>query len=281
MSKHYGIPYMGSKEKILPLIQFIFNREYKKEYLIDPFCGGFCISAFALEDTNFKVLANDLNKYVIALYKEILFNNSREIKRVWFDWVSRERFKDVKENPVKYPDWYVGYVLTIWSFGNNQSAYLFGKDIEDIKREAHEYLIQNGYKENQKLRVGLVKKYKEEAKISGRFELQRLQRLDSLDWLDFIKSIPASVLKKSFIYCDPPYENTASYQGGSIDYKIFWDWFRESPYPIYVSSYSAPEDIKPLNAIKRQSLLSSNSRAVKIENVYFNGKGDFVTTTLF
>src|SRR3990167_9361593 len=125
MNKHYGIPYMGSKEKILPLINYVFQRESGKKYFIDPFCGGFSVSAYALKNTRFKVFANDLNKYVIALYREVLYNEAKEIKEVWFDWVSREKFVDVRENPSKYLDWYVGYVLTIWSFGNNQKNYLF------------------------------------------------------------------------------------------------------------------------------------------------------------
>src|SRR3990167_2068330 len=106
--KHYGIPHMGSKEKILHLIQYIFDRECEKKYLIDPFCGGFSVSAYALENTKFKVLANDLNKYVIALYKEMLYNNSQEIKKIWLNWISREKFNDVKKNLDRHPDWYVG-----------------------------------------------------------------------------------------------------------------------------------------------------------------------------
>ena len=177
MAKHYGIPYMGSKEKILDLIQYIFDRESNKKYLIDPFCGGFSVCAYALENTKFKVFANDLNKYVIALYKEMLLNKSQEIKKVWLDWVSRERFKDVKDNPSKYPDWYVGYVLTIWSFGNSQKNYLFGKEIENLKKSAHEYLIENGYDGTPTTRIGLAKEFKEKEKHSGRFELEQLERI--------------------------------------------------------------------------------------------------------
>src|SRR3990172_10179920 len=113
MAKNYGIPYMGSKNKILDLIRHIFNKESNKKYMIDPFCGGFSVCAYALENTQFKVLANDLNEYVIDLYREILFNESKEIKKVWLNWVTRERFGDVKEHPERYPNWYVGYVLTI------------------------------------------------------------------------------------------------------------------------------------------------------------------------
>ena len=306
MKHYYGIPYQGSKEKILHLIDYIFNRENNKKYFIDPFCGGFCVSAYALERTKFKVLANDLNHYVIAIYKEILFNNSREISRVWFDWVSREKFIGVRENPSKYPSWYVGYVLTIWSFGNSQSQYLFGKDIEEIKREAHKYLLENGYKENQKLRIDLIKKFKEKEKKTDRFELQqleqlerlqqlerleqlqrlerlqqlqRLERLESMDWYDFIQSIPKNILEQSFIYCDPPYENTRKYQVGSMDYKFFWKWFRECPYPVYVSSYEAPEDIKPINFTKKIVLTSAQkTRKRKLENIYFNRKGEQCAT---
>ena len=271
--KHYGIPYQGSKEKILPLIQYIFDRESNKKYLIDPFCGGFSVCAYALERTRFKVWANDFNKYEVALYKEMLFNNSREIKKVWLEWISREKFNDIKVNPDKYPDWYVGYVLTIWSFGNSQKNYLFGKDIEEMKRQAHEYLLLNGYDGFAETRIKLVKEFKKKALLEGRFELQQLERLDSLDWYDFTQSIPKEILKDSFIYCDPPYENTSKYQVNEMDYDKFWSWFRNCPYPVYVSSYVAPEDIKPIKNEYKTSLLSSKSREKKVENIYFNGQG--------
>src|SRR3990167_5368377 len=187
--KHYGIPYQGSKEKILHLIQYIFEREYKKKYLIDPFCGGFSVCAYALEHTKFKVLANDLNKYVIALYKEILFNNSQEIQKVWLNWISIEEFKNVRENPNKYPDWYVGYVITIWSFGNSQRNYLFGKHIEEIKKQAHEYLISKGYDGTPVTRIKLLKEFKEKAFQEGRFELQQLERLQQLEQLERLQQL--------------------------------------------------------------------------------------------
>ena len=282
--KHYGIPYMGSKEKILDLLEYIFQRESNKKYFIDPFCGGFSVCAYVLENKSFKVLANDLNHYVIALYKEILFDNSKNIKKVWLEWVSREKFGDVRDNSSKYPEWYVGYVLTIWSFGNSQKNYLFGRKIEDLKREAHDYLMANGYDGSANTRTKLVKKFKAEALINGRFELQqleqleRLERLDSMDWYDFINSIPKNILKESFIYCDPPYENTAKYQKNEIDYNKFWNWFRECDYPVYVSSYLAPEDIEIINSKLKISLLSSKQREKKKENIYFNGRGNYSPT---
>ena len=99
-----------------------------------------------------------------------------------------------------------------------------------------------------------------------------------MDWYDFIKSIPEDILKNAFIYADPPYENTSKYQVNSMDYEKFWSWFRDCPYPVYVSSYSAPEDIKPLNFTHKISLLSSNSRKKTVENIYYNGAGQPVAT---
>ena len=46
-------------------------------------------------------------------------------KKVWFNWVSRDTFNKVKDNPEKFEKWYVGYVLTIWSFGNRQGLYVW------------------------------------------------------------------------------------------------------------------------------------------------------------
>lgn len=331
MAKHYGIPYLGSKEKILGLLRDVFEREYKKTYMIDLFCGGFSVSQYALEKTHFKVLANDLNDYVIELYKDILFNNSSNISKVWYDWVSKDTFIDVRDNPHKYPKWYVGYVITIWSFGNSQNSYLFGGTKEDEKHALHQALVFNdwgllnkrkgfegfnipdeilnydykSYSYKRILFMAYVKQYvKEVNDMSSRLEnlerLERLQQLENLerlqqlsrlqkgtlkagihtldhkDWYEFYQSIPKNILDQSFIYCDPPYEGTATYQkGGNFDYQKFWQWFRDCPYSVYVSSYEAPDDIKPLDyELKMVSLSYQDvTRKYVKEHIYWNGKG--------
>ena len=48
------------------------------------------------------------------------------------------------------------------------------------------------------------------------------------------------------IYCDIPYEKTASYTTGGFDYERFYKWCKEKTskgYQIYVSSYKLPEDL--------------------------------------
>jgi hypothetical protein len=113
-------------------------------------------------------------------------------------------------------------------------------------------------------------------------QLERLEQLEHMDWLDFINSIPREILEKSFIYCDPPYEDTAKYQKNGMDYGKFWGWFRSFPYPVYVSSYKAPDDIAPINFDSKIVTLQSSTenRSRKIENIYFNGRGDFQPTMM-
>lgn len=338
MSSRYGIVYMGSKENILNLIDYIMQREYKKKYFIDLFTGGFSVSGYVLKKSKFFVIANDLNKYVIDLYHEILLG-SKELDKVKYDWVSRDLFYDVKNYPENYPNWYVGYIMQVWSFGCNQNDYLYGKDLEEDKHALHQAIVFNDFSliDKNPLFKGLLipdniktmdyKKHSETKRTAfmrhikvfisqnkHNLQLQRLKMIINLnlmehlnaisqykrlfgkrfsllksDWKKALETIDKNILKQAVIYCDPPYENTKKYKyGDDFGYSQFWDWFRNSEYCIYVSSYSAPEDIKPLNFDFKQVNLDNGSVAngrvaekkKSIENIYWNGKGDSEPTFL-
>lgn len=324
MSKRYGIVYMGSKEKILHLIRYVLDRHYKDKYFIDLFAGGFSVSSYVLQKSNLKVVANDLNKYVIGLYDEIL-NGGKNLEEVKYDWISREQFEDVKNNSYLYPDWFVGYVLNVWSFGCNQKDYLYAKDLEENKRIMHEAIVNDDlklfpslfpkliipqnirevdYRKHKRKRVSFMEYTRRYAEENDDLELMRLNNIEHLnqtehlsaiknliphgnkiqltaiDWKDLYDALPKEVLSNAVIYCDPPYEDTKQYQfGQSFDYKEFWDWFRNCPYPVYVSSYKAPDDIQPLNFAYKAQLLDNGHRGddkpkkIVKENLYFNGKG--------
>lgn len=348
MAKRYGMTYLGSKEKILHLIRYIFEREYKKKFFIDLFSGGFSVSSFALQKSNFFVIANDLNTHVVELQNELIFNEGKNFSREKNKWISREHFTFVRDNPENFPEWYVGYVLNVWSFGCNQKDYLYAKDLEEKKRAIHEAIVNNDFsliesdstfggftihpdsrirkmsyelhKEKRIMILSELKKFRknmdlpdmraihlerlEEMEGLERLEqLQNLSQLESLealkensslkerlklmneDWETAISMIPENILENAVIYCDPPYEDAKQYAvGQNFDYDKFWNWFRNCPYSVYVSSYKAPEDIKPINfELKNQLLdnghLGDNKPKKKVyENVYWNGKGNPVPT---
>jgi len=135
------VPYMGSKRKSAGKIyQAIKNLNEDNNTIVDLFCGGFGIGEYFLKN-GWKVIANDKNKYVVALLDQTINKGLGEAKCLEF--VTRERFNDVVQNPDKYEDWYVGYVQCIWSFGNTQKAYLFGTEVEKYKLEGHNYVVNN------------------------------------------------------------------------------------------------------------------------------------------
>jgi site-specific DNA-adenine methylase len=343
MDGRYGLVYLGSKEKILNLIDYILHREQDKEYLIDLFAGGLSVSAFALKHSNMRVISNDLNKYIIAFYEEIIFNGGRNFREKKYDWVDRKLFTDVRNYPEFYPDWYIGYVLNIWSFACNQKDYIYAKEIEEPKKALHQaivfkdyslmnsipmfngfydkfiknhYVEETDYKTTTARRVVFFERFKKfiDSKYPDKKAQEELQRLGLMvnltllekveaisdliyhkeritlftdDWKQIYDSIPKEVLEKSVIYCDPPYEDTKEYKFGSgFNYVQFWNWFRECPYPVYVSSYRAPLDIQPINFEKKVQMLDNghigdNKPKKKVfENIYWNGKGNKSPTLL-
>lgn len=331
---------MGSKEKILHLIEYVLQREQDRELFVDLFCGGLSVSAFVLKNTEMKVIANDLNKYVIAFYNELIFNEGRNFEKKRYEWIDRKTFETVRDFPFDYPEWYVGYVLNIWSFGCNQKDYLYAKDLEEHKKALHyaivfkdfSYMdkdnIFDGFKDYLERSIFWNIKYQHHANIRNVFmekfnkfikdsegtpnykdlrrlkmvvNLNLLEKVDAIyeliphrdrltlmsrDWEDAVRFIGKD-LSDSLVYCDPPYEDTKKYQvGHGFDYFGFWDWFRNSDYPIYVSSYKAASDIEPINFEEKMQMLDNGNfgenkpKKTVLENIYWNKKGGSVKTLL-
>lgn len=313
---NYGMPYMGSKNGVLELIHYVVNRHPEKTFFIDMFAGGGSASHYILVHTNMKVIMNDKNEYVMNFYREILFDKSQEFNKIKYEFVDRERFLDVRDNPHKYSKWYVGYVLTLWSFGNRQLTYMYGKEIEHIKKALHKVIVDDDftlynsidelkdkvipqsirdldYREHKQKRreiMNIIKDYNkqiqhlERAQQLERLEqlalleslgnLERLHHLSSKDWQNFYDELPLAIKQKAVFYCDPPYEETATYREDDFSHDKFWAWFRSCPFPVYASSYDAPSDIKIVKFEEKIQTFSSVGRKRKKENIYWNGKGD-------
>lgn len=267
---------MGSKSKIASQIyNAIANRE-KVGTIYDLFCGGFAISEQFIKN-GWHVVANDKNKYVVALIKYALDGGFNDNK-YYSEWVSRKQFDAVIANPDDYPDWYVGYIQCIWSFGNN-GRYLFGKEIEEAKQLANDLVVGGKTTPSSPIPMALQKKI---AKlddwhircVAGRtakklnLRLKRLQQLEpelhsgSYDELE----IPAGAV----IYCDPPHQNTAEYVENGFDYAKFWQWCREKSKtnPVYISKYNSPDDFMAILDIPKNTTLQGGNGKVTHERLY-------------
>ena len=187
------IPYMGSKRR---LATKILNEIYKTvgdfQNFYDLFGGGGAMSVAAY-DAGHTVYYNELNKGISALMKYITSGGKIDPK-----WVSREHFMENKDRD----DWYGGYIKSVWSFGNGQRNYLFGKGIEELKRLGHEAVVN---KDNDALeqarqilqldipplegetikerRIAFTGYIRKMTKDENKAELQRLQQLERLQQL--------------------------------------------------------------------------------------------------
>ena len=278
-----GIPYQGSKRKLSEsIIQHIISHNPKCTHIFDLFGGGGAISMQALK-RELNVHYNELNSGVCNLLRKI---QSDGVTPDFFVWVSREQFNENKYRD----DWYGGLIKCCWSFGNNQKSYLFGKDVEPIKKAAHYYLIQNGYDFTQEMRVRLIKQFKKDSGIIERFELQQLERLEQLEQLEQLQRLEITNLsyeqvkintpiESTIIYCDPPYKGTATYQSGmGFDYEAFYDWVNDNPYKVYISEYSAP--FNEVKSFVHRCTNSASANNKVIEKLFCN-QTEKIKTTLF
>lgn len=127
MRKKYGLPFMGSKNKLADKIVALFP---KATHFVDLFAGGCAVTHAALLSGKFKeVHANDITDSVTR-FKDALEGNLDKYEPERFR--SREDFFAEKDsNP---------FVRLVYSFGNDQRTYLYAREIEPYKKAVHEML---------------------------------------------------------------------------------------------------------------------------------------------
>jgi len=310
MARHYGVPYMGSKQKLVDkIIPFILERHPDTTDLYDLFGGGGSISLYAVRKyPDIQVHYNELSWAIGGLMQHL-----KDGGKIPFDFVTRAEF----EREYKGNDWYAGLLQSAWTFGNNQKSYLYGMPIQDFKQsltelvmtgtlkdndiewleETADDIIQKEYKKRTSTKIFLNPKryntpYQRRIVLARQIPLlgalqhmSRLERLVQIEKMPGIQRLNITAgtgysdieIKgdRPLLYCDPPYEGTAEYREGSFDHKAFYDWVMSREYPVYVSSYKVSDPrMKRVKAINTRSLLAaaySEAPTYNYENIYWNG----------
>ena len=298
-----GIPYMGSKRKLATdILSVITSRHHGITDFYDLFGGGGSISFNAINSYNFNVHYNELNSHIYYLVEYLKTHKTLEPK--FYEWVTREElFKQCNREDA---DWYSGFVMSCWSFGNKQSSYIYGAYIEDIKRLAHEFIVDGNLESMKKIGVDIpelldikgVQKRRMafcnyiKKTYNKRVDLQTLELVEHLCRLQNLQNLQnLQINNKSYedieitgknpiIYCDIPYKGTTEYKEGGFDHEKFYKWVTDCPHPVYISEYNAPfECIERFT--HRSSLSATNNKKKTIECLFWNGKGDVFNTKLF
>jgi site-specific DNA-adenine methylase len=307
MARHYGIPYMGSKQKLVDkIVPFILKRHPGVDSFYDLFGRGGSVSLYVVRKyPHLDVVYNERGKAISALMQHL-----KEGGDIPLDFVSRDEF----EAGYKGDDWYAGLLQCAWAVGNNQKRYLYGKPLEDFKRELamlvttgtadidwlehtaddlnkKEYgktvntkifLNPNRYTTPYQRRIVVAKQI---PNVGALQHLTRLERLVQIENMPGIASLGISsgksydevpiIGERPIIYCDPPYEGTEEYRGGAFNHKKFYDWCMAQTVPVYVSSYQVSDPrFKRVKAINTRSLLNSSGSkesSYNYENIYWNG----------
>lgn len=275
----FGLPYKGSKSRIARQIVVLLPAA---PCLVDAFAGGCAVTHAALESGKFdKVIANDLSDAPELFYRVA----KSGVKPLW---VSREEFfaKKDKDPLIRYA----------FSFGNDGESYLYGRDIEPLKRAAHLAVVDGdcsrlpdelrcvvqlaldgvvGGRERYlayKAAVRRLGKRENSVRLQHLEHLQNLERLQNLDRLTVFRrdyrdlNIPPG----SVVYCDPPYASTTGY-GIAFDHKAFYSWCRAvgKRFPLFVSEYWMPPDFRCVAEYEVHALRGASTNAqTRIEKIF-------------
>lgn len=118
----YGLPYMGSKNKIA---EWVVGHFPEKKHFYDLFAGGCAVTHCAMLKSKFKTFTiNDISK-MTEFFTDAISGKYADEKR----WISRKDFFALKDNDE--------YVRICWSFGNKGTNYLYSKEIEPWKKALH------------------------------------------------------------------------------------------------------------------------------------------------
>lgn len=287
--KKYGIPYQGSKGKIIDQIAKFFPNA---DHFYDLFGGGFSASHYMLESRNksYKFFHyNEIRPGLCELIKDAI-DGKFNYKVFRPEWISRERFLRDKESNA--------YIKIIWSFGNNGEGYLFGKEIEEEKRSMHQAVVFDEFNE-WFIKTFKITKWPSFLDITGkrlylksllrnlqRVDLQQLERLEQLQQLQRLSFTNlsyenVSIEKSSVIYCDIPYFGTADY-GDTFNHKQFFDWANDQENPVFISEYEIKDDRFHLlkEFTHRSTFSSGGSKNIPVvERLYGNKAAKTIINT--
>lgn len=215
--------YQGNKAKIANEILPIMLDSYKGHFFYDMFCGSCSI----IQDvpTNYIRIANDKNKYLIAMWQSLTLGKTfpNRIEKDLYDDV-RNCFHGKNNN---YEDDLVGWIGYMASFnGRFFSGGYSGHNVVGKNGKARDYITENIN--------NITKQLKE-------------HDFKNISWFhtDYY-NVPMPFC--SLIYCDIPYKDTKQYEfSKNFDYERFYEWCREMKRignTIFVSEYNMPDDFK-------------------------------------
>ena len=282
MMDSYGLPYQGSKNKIA---EFIISKLPRAEHFYDLFAGGCAVTHCALLSGKYKyVHANDIQIKYPQLFYDAAHGKYRNENRV----ITRDEFFMFKDSDA--------LVELCWSFGNVRNHYLWDRNIEEVKQSACKVIMSDDMINRRLYFSEFINKLKSIMCVDENDKLIRLKTLESLERIQCLERLEriqclerlgemhilerldisgksyndVEILPNSVVYCDPPYIGTKGYCV-EFDHEQFYEWLRNTNFPVYISEYKMPQDFAIVASIDKIATFSAtNNSTVKQENLYIH-----------
>jgi len=199
--KAVGIPYKGSKRKLIKELNEIFEKIHydinqiseqdTKQGIIlyDLFGGGGSVS-FSLAQNPIveKVIYNELDK---DLFDFIMFLKNINQEEFFERFVKPFYGKDEKpENNVDKV-----FFERCYTFGNGGSGYLYNREVENFKRNLHHIIIDNDENHLKELKKNFKKLYNKDIKIEEILEMGIPKNIDEVQ----AKKLKLNKLMKPYV----------------------------------------------------------------------------------
>lgn len=233
--------YMGGKARFSKEIVPIMLKNRKPNQVFVDLCTG---GANIVSEVDGDRIANDKNKYLIAMFKGLQENRNRpyEITKDLYN-VARDVYNG-KENQFNHlmemDDFMIGWIGWMGS--------------------ANGRFFDGGYSGKSNTKIGTVRDYIKEAISNIEKQIPKLNGIDFYD-LDYKELV---IPDNSIIYCDIPYENTKQYSTSKgFNHLEFWDYARKlstEGHSVFVSEYNAPSDFRCIWQKEAKSSLSANGQ---------------------
>ena len=264
----YGMPYQGSKSRIAEWIVDILPPSHT---LVDLFAGGGAIVHCAL---------------LSGKWQNIIANDATDTMKVFCAAINGEfdgyAACPARDEWLKYRDTDTALAI-LHSFGNDKTTYLWGEDLEAVKRPAslmvsapsvweryqwYRRFIEalSEYMDNEK--QGRIQELQGVENTARLVQLERVTRLQGLQGLQGDYRV-VDIPEGATVYADPPYRATAnSSRYGAFDFDAFDAWLNGVDFPVYVSEYDAPAGCVEIAAKTRTTSMSATTTDKRIERVF-------------
>lgn len=229
--------YMGSKARFTKEILPIILKDRKPEqWYVEPFSGGMNV----ISEVGGKRYANDLNKYLIAMW-EGLYNEKDRPNDIQKELYDKARTEYNNGTNMEFDDFMIGWIGFMGS--------------------ANGRFFDGGYSGKSITKNGNTRDYIKEAINNIEKQIPKMKGMLVFTNKNYWElELPPN----SIIYCDPPYEGTKQYSTSKdFNHELFWNWVRNisrQGHTVFVSEYNAPDDFECVWQKEAKSSLSANGK---------------------